>query len=85
MLDTHIALSAVVNDPRLSTKATKLIDDPANEVFISTASLGEIAIKHALARYVTDGRREVDNNIAENAMRAIARRRKNSPVQHRHT
>ena len=31
----------------------------------------------ALARFVTDGRLEADNNIAENAMRAIALGRKN--------
>jgi transposase len=31
----------------------------------------------ALSRFVTDGRLEVDNNIAENAMRAIAIGRKN--------
>jgi len=31
----------------------------------------------ALARFVTDGRLEVDNNIAENAMRVIALGRKN--------
>ena len=50
LLDTHIALWAVVDDARLSSKAADLIADPANEVFISTASLWEIAIKHALAR-----------------------------------
>ena len=50
LLDTHIALWAVVDDPRLPTKAAELIADPANEVFVSVASLWEIAIKHALAR-----------------------------------
>jgi hypothetical protein len=31
LLDTHIALWAVVDDPRLSARAAELIADPANE------------------------------------------------------
>jgi PIN domain nuclease of toxin-antitoxin system len=50
LLDTHIALWAFVNDRRLPPKARELIADAENEVFVSTASLWEIAIKHALAR-----------------------------------
>ena len=50
LLDTHIALWAVVDDPKLPAKAVELIADPANEVFVSVASLWEIAIKRALAR-----------------------------------
>ena len=50
LLDTHIALWAVVDDPRLSARARELISDPANDVFVSAASVWEIAIKHALAR-----------------------------------
>ena len=33
--------------------------------------------REALSRFITDGRLEVDNNIAENAMRVIALGRKN--------
>ncbi len=50
LLDTHIALWAIVGDSRLSAKARDLIADPANEIVVSAASLWEIAIKHALAR-----------------------------------
>lgn len=50
LLDTHIALWAVIDDRRLSAMARDLIDDPANDIVVSTASLWEIAIKHALAR-----------------------------------
>ncbi len=50
LLDTHIALWAFVNDRRLSPKARELIADTENEIFVSVASLWEIAIKHALAR-----------------------------------
>jgi PIN domain nuclease of toxin-antitoxin system len=50
LLDTHIALWAIADDPRLPTQAAELIADPDNEVLVSAASLWEIAIKHALAR-----------------------------------
>ncbi|MGA9015734.1 MAG: type II toxin-antitoxin system VapC family toxin [Acetobacteraceae bacterium] len=50
LLDTHIALWAVADDSRLSPAASELIADPANEVFVSAASLWEIAIKRGLAR-----------------------------------
>lgn len=50
LLDTHIALWAVADDSRLSPAASELIADPANEVFVSAASLWEIAIKRAFAR-----------------------------------
>ena len=50
LLDTHIALWAVADDPRLPAGAAGLIADPDNEVLVSVASLWEIAIKHALAR-----------------------------------
>jgi len=50
LLDTHIAVWAIADDPRLSSKARDLIADPSNIVFVSTASLWEIAIKHGLRR-----------------------------------
>jgi PIN domain nuclease of toxin-antitoxin system len=50
LLDTHIALWAVAGDSRLPATAVEQIVDPTNEVFVSVASLWEIAIKRALAR-----------------------------------
>jgi PIN domain nuclease of toxin-antitoxin system len=50
LLDTQIVLWALAGSPRLGDKARALIADPANEVFVSTASIWEIAIKHALGR-----------------------------------
>jgi len=49
LLDTHVALWAIVDDTRLPAEAAEPIADPANEVFVSMASLWEIAIKYALA------------------------------------
>ena len=50
LLDTHIALWAISDDQRLSARARTMIGDPANDVFVSVASLWEIAIKYARRR-----------------------------------
>ena len=50
LLDTHVALWAITDDPRLSAKARALILTPRATVWVSVASLWEIAIKHGLAR-----------------------------------
>jgi PIN domain nuclease of toxin-antitoxin system len=50
LLDTHVALWAITDAPKLPPKARELIADPANQIHISAASVWEIAIKHALAR-----------------------------------
>jgi PIN domain nuclease of toxin-antitoxin system len=50
LLDTHVALWAIADHPNLSPKARRLIDDPDNEIVVSTVTIWEIAIKHALAR-----------------------------------
>jgi PIN domain nuclease of toxin-antitoxin system len=49
LLDTHIALWAVTDSPRLPQRARDAIM-AADEVHVSVVSLWEIAIKHALAR-----------------------------------
>ena len=49
LLDTHIALWAVVGSRRLAPRAKELIL-AADDVFVSVASLSEIATKHALGR-----------------------------------
>ena len=49
LLDTHIALWAVVGSKRLAPQAKAAIL-AADEVFVSSASLWEIAIKHGLRR-----------------------------------
>ena len=47
LLDTHIALWAAEGAASLSAQAAKIISDPTNTLFISTAAIWEIAIKHA--------------------------------------
>jgi PIN domain nuclease of toxin-antitoxin system len=50
LLDTHVALWAIVDAPRLPERIRGLISDPDNAITVSTVSLWEIAIKHGLAR-----------------------------------
>ena len=50
LLDTHVALWAVTDDPRLSEHGRKLIGDRGNDIFVSVATLWEIAIKFSLGR-----------------------------------
>lgn len=50
LLDTHIALWAIADSPRLSAQARQLILAPANTIYVSAASIWEIAIKHGLGR-----------------------------------
>lgn len=50
LLDTHMALWALTDSPRLSARARELIESPRATVWISAATLWEITIKHALAR-----------------------------------
>src|ERR1700757_300484 len=50
LLDTHLLLWAASESERLSAGARALIDDPANELFFSPASLWEVVIKGRLGR-----------------------------------
>ncbi|MBO5032500.1 MAG: type II toxin-antitoxin system VapC family toxin [Lachnospiraceae bacterium] len=48
LIDTHIAIWAVLNDPKLPKQAKDIILDKENDIFYSTASVWEITIKHML-------------------------------------
>lgn len=50
LLDTHVALWAITDSPRLSSEARRLIASEQTTVFVSVASLWEISIKHSLGR-----------------------------------
>jgi len=56
LLDTHLLLWAVGPDERLSATARQLIGDPDNEVWFSTVSIWEVAIKHGRGRVEVDPR-----------------------------
>ncbi len=50
LLDTQIALWALIDSSRLSAKARALILIPEATVYFSAATIWEIAIKHRLAK-----------------------------------
>jgi PIN domain nuclease of toxin-antitoxin system len=50
LLDTHVALWAITDNPKLPKKARELIESPKSSVWISAATIWEIAIKHSLGR-----------------------------------
>lgn len=58
LLDTHLLLWAAGQPNRLSPAALELIDNPANELLFSAASIWEVAIKSGLGRndFQTDPR-----------------------------
>ena len=53
LLDTHILLWALADDPKLSRKARRLIED-ASEVYISAATFWELAIKISIGKLDAD-------------------------------
>jgi len=50
LLDTHVALWAITDNPKLPKPVRDMIQSPRATVWISTASVWEIAIKFALGR-----------------------------------
>ena len=48
--DMHVALWAIIDSPRLPTEARAKIASTQNNIWISAASVWEIAIKHSLGR-----------------------------------
>lgn len=55
LLDTHVAVWAVTGDPRLTAAAAEAIRDRSVEVYVSVASLWEIAVKNGLPTGRRDG------------------------------
>jgi PIN domain nuclease of toxin-antitoxin system len=59
LLDTHVLLWVMNDDSRLSRQARTLIED-ASEVYVSSASIWEIAIKSGLGKIKEDAQVVVD-------------------------
>jgi PIN domain nuclease of toxin-antitoxin system len=73
LLDTHIFLWWITDDPRLSGRARELISDGRNELFFSAASGWEIAIKTGLGRLEIPGdlQRFVAEQLSRNAIQTL--------------
>lgn len=50
LLDTHVALWAITDSPKLSQTARDLLQSPKATLWVSAASLWEISIKHSLGK-----------------------------------
>ncbi|MEE3625187.1 type II toxin-antitoxin system VapC family toxin [Nitrospirillum sp. BR 11752] len=50
LIDTHILIWWMSDDPALPVHVRAAIQDPASEVFVSAATIWEISIKRALGR-----------------------------------
>jgi PIN domain nuclease of toxin-antitoxin system len=56
LLDTHVLLWWLADDPRLTPAMREAITDPATSVTVSAASAWEMAIKAALGKLSVPGR-----------------------------
>lgn len=50
LLDTHVALWALASPAILSPSVRRAIEDPANTVLVSSASVWEVAVKQAAGK-----------------------------------
>ena len=50
LVDTHVFLWFILDDPRIATNARPLLVSPEHERFVSIASVWEVAIKHGLGK-----------------------------------
>jgi len=64
LLDTHIFLWWMSDAEQLSQEVFDIIADGSNQIYISSATIWEIAIKEALGKLEVDA--DLDNAIEEN-------------------
>jgi PIN domain nuclease of toxin-antitoxin system len=50
LIDTHILLWWLFNDPRLDATCCTIISSPQNHILVSSASAWEIATKHRIGK-----------------------------------
>ena len=55
LIDTHTFICLIDDDPKLSSTCKGLIEDSDNEIFISIASLWEMAIKISIGKLKVAG------------------------------
>jgi len=73
LLDTHAFLWWISGDEQLSDRASRTIADGRNEIFVSAASIWEIAIKARLGRLSIPGDpgQFIGGQVVENAFRGL--------------
>ncbi len=55
LLDSHVVLWSIAGDSKLNSDLRRKIADPGNDVFVSAASVWEIAIKQRLGKLDAPG------------------------------
>ena len=91
LLDTHVFLWWIGDDPRLSLRARKAIAVAENEIFLSVASAWEIAVKTRLGKLTlpADVESFLPDHIQRNAINILpiglthALRLSHLPLHHR--
>nr|VFJ60407.1 MAG: PIN domain nuclease, a component of toxin-antitoxin system (PIN domain) [Candidatus Kentron sp. DK] len=73
LLDTHIFLWFIDANPKLSSSARQLIEDPVNERLLSVASLWEMSIKASIGklRLALTFPEMVENHVDGNAIELL--------------
>jgi len=73
LLDTHIFLWWIADDPRLPSSVKEIIADGRNELFFSAASCWEIAIKLQLGRISLPEKPDIfiADQLSKNAIRSL--------------
>ncbi len=69
LLDTHIFLWWMSDTQQLSQEVFEIISDSSNQIYISAATIWEIAIKVALGKLEIDA--NLDNIIQENGFKEL--------------
>ncbi len=55
ILDTHVFLWSIADTKKLSEKVIKVIKNPDNEIYVSSVTLWEIAIKTRIGKLIIEG------------------------------
>lgn len=79
LIDTHIALWALMDDPKMPKEAEKILMNENNEIYYSTVSVWEVAIKHSIRPndMIVDGRL-FEKGCEDNGYKVL-------PIFNRHT
>ena len=79
LIDTHIALRALMDDPKMPKEAEKILMDENNDIYYSTVSVWEVAIKHSIRPndMIVDGRL-FEKGCEDNGYKVL-------PIFNRHT
>jgi PIN domain nuclease of toxin-antitoxin system len=73
LLDTHVFLWWIMDDPQLTTYIRKIISDSDNDLFFSAASCWEIAIKAQLGKLKLPAKSDIfiSDQLATNAIQSL--------------